>query len=136
MTTSPDFAEHRTDQTARCPATAQAVELVRALRHQLREMTAQLAWVESQDVTRMSGPSHARCAWKQAALRRDIREAQVLIDRLQRRYLSGEERTQQRPDPSRGTWRSRTTEAMSVLKTDRMGPSSYGQCHVRLESRA
>jgi hypothetical protein len=97
MTTSPDFAEHRTDQTAWCPATAQAVELVRALRHQLHEMTAQLAWVESQDVTRMNGSSHARCAWKQAALRRDIREAQVLIDQLQRLYLSGDERTQQRP---------------------------------------
>ena len=68
MTTSPDFAEHRTDQTAWCPAAAQAVELVRALRHQLHEMAAQLAWVESQDVTRMNGSSHARCAWKQAAL--------------------------------------------------------------------
>jgi hypothetical protein len=97
MTTSPDFAEHRTDKNAWCPATAQAVELVRALRHQLHEMTAQFAWVESQDVTRTNGPSHARCGWKQAALRRDIREAEVLIDRLERRYLSGDERTQQRP---------------------------------------
>lgn len=88
MTASPDFAEYRTDQTAWCPATAQAVELVRALRHQLREMTAQLACVERQ-----------ACAMRleAAALRRDIREAQVLIDRLQRRYLSGDERTQQRP---------------------------------------
>ncbi|MGB7871809.1 MAG: hypothetical protein WBM01_26710 [Mycobacterium sp.] len=84
MTTSPYFAEHRTDQTAWSPATAQAVELVHALRHQLHKMTYQLGWVESQDVTA-------------AALRRDIREAQVLIDRLQRRYLSGNERTQQRP---------------------------------------
>jgi hypothetical protein len=32
-----------------------------------------------------------------ATVRRDIREAQVLIDRLQRRYLSGHERNQQRP---------------------------------------
>ncbi|MGO9153664.1 hypothetical protein [Mycobacterium sp.] len=32
-----------------------------------------------------------------AALRRDIAEAQMHIDRLQRRYLSGDERTQQRP---------------------------------------
>ena len=32
-----------------------------------------------------------------AALRRDMQEAQVLIDRLQRRYLSGDEGTQQRP---------------------------------------
>jgi hypothetical protein len=97
MTTSRYFAEHRTDQTAWCPATvAQAVELVRALRHQLREMTAQLACVERQDVTRANGRA---CAMRleAAALRRDIREAQVLIDRLQRRYLSGDERTQQRP---------------------------------------
>ena len=96
MTTSPDFAEHRTDQTAWCPATApQAVELVRALHHQLREMTAQLACVERQDVTSTNGRAYMR--WEAAALRRDIREAQVHIDRLQRRYLSGDGRTQQRP---------------------------------------
>ena len=97
MTTSPYFAEHRTDQTAWCPAaTAQAVELVRALRHQLRKMTAQLACVERQDVTRTNGRAH-EMRLEAAALRRDIREAQVLIDRLRRRYLSGDERTQQRP---------------------------------------
>jgi hypothetical protein len=97
MTTSPYFAEHRTDQTAWCPATApQAVELVRALRHQLREMTAQLACVERQDVTRTNGRAH-EMRLEAAALRRDIREAQVLIDRLQRRYLGGDGRTQQRP---------------------------------------
>jgi hypothetical protein len=32
-----------------------------------------------------------------AALRRDIQEAQFLIGRLQRRYLSGDERPQQLP---------------------------------------
>jgi len=32
-----------------------------------------------------------------AALRRDIQEAQFLIDRLQRRYLNGAEHTQQHP---------------------------------------
>jgi hypothetical protein len=96
MTTSLYFAEHRTDPTAWYSATSQAVELVRALRHQLREMTARLACVEPQDVTRTNGRA---CAMRleAAALRRDIREAQVLIDRLQRRYLSGDERTQQRP---------------------------------------
>ena len=31
-----------------------------------------------------------------AALRRDIAEAQMHVDRLQRRYLSGDERIQQR----------------------------------------
>jgi hypothetical protein len=96
MTTSPYFAEHRTDQTAWCPATAQAVELVRALRHQLVDLTAQLACVEREDVTRTNGRAR-EMRLEAAALRRDIREAQVLIDRLLRRYLSGDERTQQRP---------------------------------------
>jgi hypothetical protein len=75
---------------------AQALELLRALRHELDEMTTQLAWVERQDVTGRNGRA---CALRleAAALRRDIREAQFLIDRLQRRYLNGDERTQQRP---------------------------------------
>ncbi|MGO9154053.1 hypothetical protein [Mycobacterium sp.] len=70
------------------------MELVRALHHQLREMTKRLAWVEREHVTH----SHGRaCAMRLEAvrLRRDIAEAQVHIDRLQRRYLSGDERTQQ-----------------------------------------
>jgi hypothetical protein len=74
---------------------AQAVKLVHALRVQLHEMTSRLTWVERQDVTR----SNARaCAMRmeRAALRRDIAEAQSHIDRLQRRYLSGGERIQQR----------------------------------------
>ena len=68
---------------------AQALELVRALRHQLDEMTTQLAWVERQDVTGRNGRA---CAMRleAAALRRDIRQAKVLIDRLQRRYLNGD----------------------------------------------
>jgi len=67
---------------------AQAVELVRALRHQLHKMTTQLARVNGQGVT---GRSHRARAMRleAAALRRDIREAQVLIDRLERRYGSG-----------------------------------------------
>jgi len=67
---------------------AQALELVRALRHQLDEMTSQLAWVKRQDVTRRNGRA---CAMRleAAALRRDIQEAKFLIDRLQRRYLNG-----------------------------------------------
>jgi hypothetical protein len=67
---------------------AQAVELVRALRHQLGEMTKQLAWVERQDVTGRNGRACAM-RMKAAALRRDMEEAEVLIDRLQRRYLNG-----------------------------------------------
>jgi len=69
---------------------AQAAELVRALRHQLHDMTTQLARVERQDVTTMR-------KGRAAALRRDIKEAQALIDQLQRRYLNGEECTQQHP---------------------------------------
>jgi hypothetical protein len=66
--------------------TAQALEFVRALRHELHEMTTQLAWVERQEVT---GRNARACAMRleAAALRRDIREAQLLIDRLARRYL-------------------------------------------------
>ena len=73
---------------------AQAVELVRALRGQLHEMTRQLARFERQDVA--SWTSRALAVRREAAaLRRDIHEAQILIDRLQRRYLNsdGHERT-------------------------------------------
>jgi len=68
---------------------AQALELVRALRHQLHEMTSQLVWVERQDVTGRNGRA---CAMRMeaAALRRDSQEAQALIDQLQRRYLNGD----------------------------------------------
>jgi hypothetical protein len=65
---------------------AQAVELVRALRAQLLEMTGQLAWIERQDVTSSNGRAWAMRV-EAAALRRDINEAQMLVDRIQRRYL-------------------------------------------------
>ena len=74
---------------------AQARELVRAVRHELHEMTTELAWVERQEVTGRNGRASAM-RMNAAALRRDIQEAQALIDRLQRRYLSGDERIQQR----------------------------------------
>ena len=75
---------------------AQAVELVRALRHQLHCMTTQLARVERQGVTARNGRA---CAVRMEAspLRRDIKQAQALIDQLQRRYLTGDEQMQQRP---------------------------------------
>jgi hypothetical protein len=74
---------------------AHAVELVRALRVQLAEMTSQLAWIERQDVT---GRNARACAMRieAAALRRDINEAQILIDRLQRRYLNANKHNEQR----------------------------------------
>jgi hypothetical protein len=91
---------------------AQAVKLVCALRHQLHEMTTQLARVERQDVIARNGRA---CAMRMeaAALRRDIQEAQFLIDPLQRRYLNGDERTQQHPagrqTPSHGGPTSQVT---------------------------
>jgi len=67
---------------------AQAVELVRALRHQLHEMTSQLAWAERHGVGRNRRACEIRM--EAAELRRDIEEAQALIDQLQRRYLNGD----------------------------------------------
>jgi hypothetical protein len=72
---------------------AEAVEFIRALQVQLRKMTNRLAWVERQGVTDRSS---REMRLEAATLRRDIQEAQFLIDRLQRRYLSGDKRTQQR----------------------------------------
>jgi hypothetical protein len=95
---TPMLLTHHSCRVHRCSGTrrslrgrtqaAQAAELVRALRHQLRGMTDQLAWVERQHVTRAHGRA---CAMrlKAAALRRNLKEAQALIDQLQRRYLNG-----------------------------------------------
>jgi hypothetical protein len=75
---------------------AQAAELIRALRDYLREMTGRQARVDGRDVLGTNG--HAT-RLEAAALRQDIAEAQMHIDRLYRRYLSGDERI--RP-PARG----------------------------------
>jgi hypothetical protein len=64
---------------------AQAAELVRALCGHLREMTHHLARIESRDVP---GPNGNPMRLEAAALRRDIGQAQMHVDRLQRRYLS------------------------------------------------
>jgi hypothetical protein len=74
--------------------TAQATEFIRALHIQRRKLTNQLAWVERQGVT---GRSSREMRLEAVALRRDIKEAQALIDRLERRYLNSDERTQQHP---------------------------------------
>jgi hypothetical protein len=85
---------------------AQAVEFIRTLRIRLREMTAQLVWIERQDVT---GRNARACAMRveAAALRRDITEAQILIDRLQRRYPNSDGRAQPR----------RTARHQALLRT-------------------
>jgi hypothetical protein len=68
---------------------AQAVELVRALRDQLHQMTRQLAWLDREDVTGTNSRASAIRS-EAAALRRDINEAKVFIDRLKRRYLNSD----------------------------------------------
>lgn len=74
---------------------AQAVELVRALRDQLHQMTHQLAWLGRQDATGTSSRA-AAIRSEAAALQRDINEAKIFIDRLQRRYLNGDARARPR----------------------------------------
>lgn len=80
---------------------AQAVELIRALRDQLHQMTHQLAWLDRHDVTDTNSRASA-IRPEAAALRRDINEAQVFIDRLQRRYLNSDAHAPRRvPDTRR-----------------------------------
>jgi hypothetical protein len=67
---------------------AQAVELARALRDQLNEMTRQLVRLERQGVAGTNSRASAMRS-EAAALRFDISQAQFLIDRLQRRYMNG-----------------------------------------------
>lgn len=74
---------------------AQAAEFVRALRAQVFEMLSQLASIERQDVTGRNDPAGAMRI-QADALRRDIKEAQILIDRLQRRYLNPNKHNEQR----------------------------------------
>jgi hypothetical protein len=76
---------------------AQAVEFIRTLRVQLREMTSQLAWIERQDVTVIRKGRACAMRMEASALRRDIKQAQALIDQLQRRYLNIDERARQHP---------------------------------------
>jgi hypothetical protein len=67
---------------------AQAWELIRALRDELHKMTSQLTWLEGQSVTSFASRAVVIRS-EAAALRRDIAEAQFHITRLQRRYLRG-----------------------------------------------
>jgi hypothetical protein len=55
----------------------------------LHEMTRRLARLERQGVTGTRGRTSASIRCEAAALRRDINKAQILIDRLERRYLNG-----------------------------------------------
>jgi hypothetical protein len=60
-------------------------------------MTTQLARVERQDGTVVRKGRACAMRMEACALRRDIKQAQALIDQLQRRYLNRDERTQQHP---------------------------------------
>jgi hypothetical protein len=64
---------------------AQALELVRALRDQIHEMTNHLTCLESESD---NSPTRRAPATRleMAALRRDIDQAQMFISRLQHRY--------------------------------------------------
>ena len=76
------------------------MELIRALRAKLDEMTVQLAVIEDQAVTTTSASMASALRLEAVALRRDIAEALVLIIRLQRRYPNVEQRPwQRRPRP-------------------------------------
>jgi len=81
-------AVRREDDPVGAGQAAQAMEFVRALRVHLHEMSSKLAWIERQDLTSRNARAPAMRS-EAAALRRDINEAQILIDRLQRRFLKG-----------------------------------------------
>jgi hypothetical protein len=76
---------------------AQAVQLVRALRGAIDEMTHRLAWLEIRD------DSWAEAIrLEAAALRRDIYEAQRHIDRLERHYFLNRDGHTPADGPQRG----------------------------------
>jgi hypothetical protein len=97
---------------------AQAVQLIRALRDQRHEMTRQLARLERQGVIGTNGRISATIRHEAAALRRDIRQAQTLIDRLEHRYLNGDGRTQPRqPEhPRRSTARLQPRSQATAIR--------------------
>lgn len=75
---------------------AQAVKFIIALRDQLNEMTVQLALLERKNAEATSASMASATRVEAAALRRDISEAQALIERLRSRYLAEDQRTQRR----------------------------------------
>lgn len=75
---------------------AQALKFISALHNQVNEMTAQVAWLERKSARATSASMVAATRAEASALRRDISEAQVLIDQLRSGYLKSHERTQRR----------------------------------------
>lgn len=69
--------------------TAQAVEFVRALRAHLVEMNGKVVWIERQSV-RASNARAGALRMEATTLRRNIKEAESLIARLEHDYLGPE----------------------------------------------
>ncbi|BCZ22279.1 hypothetical protein MYSE111917_11405 [Mycobacterium senriense] len=80
---------------------AQAVEFVRALHVQLQELNDKLASIERQIGTASNARARA-LRIEATTLRRDIREAQSLVEQLERCYLGGNS-----VDPARPAARQR-----------------------------
>lgn len=93
--------------------TAQALALIRALREHVDEMRAQLAFVERKGAAAKSSSMVSATRLEAAALRRDMNEAQALIDQLRSHYMTGDDRTERRP-PQR---HSRPSVAQQAKRT-------------------
>jgi hypothetical protein len=93
--------------------TAQALALIRALRENLNEMSAQLAFIERKGAAAKSSSMVSATRLEAAALRRDMNEAQVLIDRLRSHYLTYDDHTERHP-PRR---HSRASVAQQAKRT-------------------
>ena len=68
---------------------AQAVEFIRVLRAHLVEMNGKVAWIERQSV-RASNARAGALRMEATTLRRNIKEAESLIARLESEYLGRE----------------------------------------------
>ncbi len=67
---------------------AQALKFISALRDQLNEMRAQLTRLERNSAGAASASMASARRVEAATLRRDIKEAQALVDQLRNRYLN------------------------------------------------
>jgi hypothetical protein len=103
------------------------VEFIRALRVHLSEMTSRLARIERQDVTRRNARA---CAMRieAAALRRDINEAQILIDRLQRGYLNANKHNEQCREVKCQPWRTDLCSVNARPPDDRLRIAAHRSC--------
>lgn len=80
---------------------AQAIELVRALRERLHEMTCRLVRLERQGLSGRDSPRSAILS-EATEPRREISGAQILVNRLERNYLNGNGYDPRIPETNRG----------------------------------